>query len=161
MFTQAIRLVAASFMLAALAVAPESAAQQRAGAIVIEDAWASASNPGTNIAAGYATFRNTGGQSDRLLSVSSARAGRSETHEMRMDGAIMRMRAVQGIEIPAGGAVTLAPGGLHIMFFNVDAPFVTDQIVPVTLRFERAGAVNVDFVVLPLNARRGHDHDHH
>jgi hypothetical protein len=160
MFTQTLRVVAASFLLAAFAFVPESAAQPRVGAITIEDPWVATTNPGAAVAGGYVTLRNEGAQPDRLISAESTRAPRVELHEMNMDNGVMRMRQVQGIDVPAGDVATLRPGGLHIMFFDIDAQFQEGQRVPVVLHFERAGDVRVDFVARPRPAPGAHDHEH-
>ena len=52
-----------------------------------------------------------------------------------------------GIEIPAGATVTLAPGGLHLMFMQLKEPLVEGTKVPVTLTFEKAGTVDVEFKI--------------
>lgn len=150
MLNPVIRIIAASFMLAAVWAAPESAAQQ-APAITIEDPWAGTTNPGATVAAGYVTLRNAGAQADRLVSATSPRAGRVELHEMRMDHGVMRMRPVEGVAVPPGGEAVLQPGGLHIMFIEIDAQFVQGQRIPVTLRFERAGDVSITFIARPRN----------
>lgn len=152
-----IRLLAASFALAAIVAAPNSAAGQQAGAIVVEDPWVATTNPGATVAGGYVTLRNNGAQADRLLSAESPRA-RLQLHEMSMDGGMMQMREVAGIDIPAGGAATLAPGGYHIMFLDLTAPITNGERIPVTLHFAHQGAVQVVFVARPRNGRSGHEH---
>jgi copper(I)-binding protein len=67
-----------------------------------------------------------------------------------MDDGVMRMRAADTLTIPAGGALSLAPGGMHLMFYDVSAPFVAGESVDVRLRFARAGEVDV---TLPVRAR--------
>ena len=57
-----------------------------------------------------------------------------------------------GIEIPAGGSVTLKPGGLHLMFIDLKEPFVKGESVPVTITFERAGSVEAALAVMPIGA---------
>ncbi|MCR6645888.1 MAG: copper chaperone PCu(A)C [Terricaulis sp.] len=113
------RIVAVSFLLAGLALYP-SAHGQTHGAIAIHDPWVGTTNPGANVAAGYVTLHNNGAAPDRLLSATSPRASRVELHEMLMDNGVMRMRQVHAIALAPGGSVTLAPGGLHIMFFGVE-----------------------------------------
>ena len=67
---------------------------------------------------------------------------------MKMDGNVMRMRELEkGLEIPPGATVTLKPGGLHIMFMGLKAPFAKDAKVPVTLVFEKAGSIDVELLV--------------
>lgn len=120
-----------------------------ASSVEIRDAWASATPGGVAVAAGYMTIANPGA-ADELVSASSPRAARIEIHEMTMDGTVMRMRQVEGaLAIPAGGDVTLGPGGLHLMFMDVTQPFVEGETVPVTLTFSGAGEVQVD---LPVRA---------
>lgn len=66
---------------------------------------------------------------------------------MSMDGAVMRMRPLDRLEIPAGGTVRLGPGGNHLMFFGVSEPFAQGQNIPVRLVFEHAGTVEVTLPV--------------
>lgn len=152
------QVIAALFAAAIVAYAPPSGA--RNAAIAIDDPWAAQTNPGAIVAGGYVTLRNTGTTADRLISAASPRAQRVELHEMSMSDGMMRMRPVQGIDVPAGETATLAPGGLHIMFINIDAQFRNGEQVPVTLRFERAGAVEAVFVVRPRPSGGSGGHDH-
>jgi copper(I)-binding protein len=65
-----------------------------------------------------------------------------EVHEMKMDGDIMKMRAVQGgLDLPAGKAVELKPGGYHVMLMDLNAPLPKDSTVPLTLVFKDAKGV--------------------
>jgi copper(I)-binding protein len=71
---------------------------------------------------------------------------------MSMDGAVMRMRQIEGgLAAPAGATVTLSPGGMHLMFYGVTQPFAEGESIPVTLTFEHAGDIGV---TLPV--RRAH-----
>ncbi|PXW98087.1 hypothetical protein C7444_103181 [Sphaerotilus hippei] len=72
----------------------------------------------------------------RLLSVSSPVAGVVEIHEMAMDGQVMRMRAVPGLDLPAGKAVELKPGGYHVMLMDLKQPLKAGDSVPLTLVLE-------------------------
>ena len=75
----------------------------------------------------------------RLLSASSPAAGAVEIHEMRMDGDVMRMRALpKGLELPAGKAVQLKPGGYHLMLMDLKQPLKAGDSVVVTLLIEGA-----------------------
>ena len=78
---------------------------------------------------------------------------------MKMDGAVMRMRALEnGIALPPGQTVELKPGSYHVMFFGLKAPFVKDRQVPATLVFEKAGRIDVEFQVEALGATRPDGH---
>jgi periplasmic copper chaperone A len=106
----------------------------------IRDPWAAPTPGGVDVSAGYFTIAN-GGPADRLVAIASPRASRVEVHAMSMDGAIMRMRKIEGgLAVPASGVVTLAPGGLHLMFLGVTQPFAPGEEIAVALTFEHAGA---------------------
>jgi copper(I)-binding protein len=113
----------------------------------IENPWSRATAPGAKVAAGYMLVRNKASSPDRLLGAATSAARKVETHVTLRDGDIMRMREVQGYEIPAGGTFELKPGGPHLMFVDVRRPFKEGERIPVTLRFERAGDMKVEFRV--------------
>lgn len=115
--------------------------------VEIENPWSRATAPGAKVAAGYMVVRNKASSPDRLLGVTTTAARKVETHITVRDGEIMRMREVNGYEIPAGGTFELKPGGPHLMFVEVRQPFKEGESVPVTLRFERAGEKKVEFRV--------------
>lgn len=101
----------------------------------------------------------------KLVSASSAVAGVTEIHEMTMNNNVMRMRAIPGLELPAGKTVELKPGGYHVMLMDLKAPVSEGQKVPVSLVFEHADGkretVEVQAPVLGLDAGAGHEHGHH
>jgi periplasmic copper chaperone A len=123
------------------------------GSIVISDPWSRATPPSAMSGAGYLTLTNKGSEPDRLIAASSPAAGRVEVHEMTMNGNVMRMRELEkGLEIPAGATVKLAPGGYHLMMTGLKGPFTKGARVPVTLTFEKAGSIDVEFGVEALGA---------
>ena len=123
------------------------------GLLSITGGFLRATLPGQPVGGGYLTISNGGSADDRLLAVTSPAAGAVDLHQMRMDGDVMRMSAVpDGIVVPAGGSITLEPGGLHLMFSDLAAPLLAGEVVEVTLVFERAGEVVVVLPVLPVGA---------
>ena len=102
-------------------------------AVKVDGAWARATVPGQKGTGAFMTL--TAEQSLRLVAVSSPVAGVSEIHEMKMEGDVMRMRAMPALELPAGKAVALRPGSYHLMLMDLKQPLVKDTQVPVTLRF--------------------------
>ncbi len=140
----------------------EEAAQETsvAAEVVLHDAWAAPTPAGVDVAAGYLTISNGTGGNDRLLNATSPRAERVEVHEMAMDGAVMQMRPAPQLEIPAGQDVQLAPGGMHLMFYGVTAPFVEGQEIPVQLSFETAGTIDVSLPVRRIGAGAEHSAEH-
>jgi copper(I)-binding protein len=94
--------------------------------------------------AGYLTIRNNGADDDWLVAAASDLARKTELHSMTMDNGVMRMRQVEGgIPVPAGGTVTLAPGGYHIMLIGLKAPLHAGQAYDVTLDFRHAGPMTI------------------
>ncbi len=123
------------------------------GALKITGAWAKAMLPGQPVGGGYLTIENAGAETDRLVAVSSAASPDVQIHEMKMEGEVMKMRALpDGLEIPAGGKVEMQPGGYHLMFTAVPAPFKQGDVLKVRLKFEKAGEVEVALPVEAANA---------
>jgi hypothetical protein len=131
-------------------LASSAAAQNTSNAgLAFDTPWVRASAPGQKNGAGYVQIQNKSTQTDRLISATTANVGRVELHTIINENGVAKMRQVQGIDVPAGASATLAPGGFHIMFMGLNAPFKAGEIVPVTLRFEKAGEVNVNFEIKP------------
>lgn len=120
----------------------------RLGALRIGAPWARPTPAGAPTAAGYLTVTNTGPGPDRLLGASSPSVARIEIHQMTMTDNIMRMRqVVGGLAIAPGQTLSIAPEGYHLMMIAPKHPFVAGQMIPATLRFEKAGAINIVFSV--------------
>lgn len=83
----------------------------------------------------------TARQSMRLVGVKSAVAAVSEVHEMKMEADVMKMRQVNGVDLPAGVAVELKPGGFHVMLMDLKQPILPNSTVPLTLLFRDAKGV--------------------
>lgn len=93
----------------------------------------------------------SGGQ---LVSASTPVAGIVEIHEMAMEGQVMKMRVLpNGLPLPAGKAVSLAPGGFHIMMMDLKQPLKVGEKVPVSLVVRAQGkteVLNLDVEVRPM-----------
>ena len=151
--------LAAAPALPALAAAPAAAQEARAGDLAVQRPWARAAGQGAT-GAGFLSISNRGAAADRLLSASSPMARAMELHSMVRDGDVMRMRPVDAIDVPGGQTVTLRPGGLHLMLIGLSQPLRQGETVPVTLRFERAGEVQVALPVQAAGAREPAPHRH-
>ena len=135
------------------ATAPAMADDYKLGSLEIGNPWTRATPPTAPTGGGFLTITNKGTTPDRLIAVRSPASGKVELHEMKMDGNIMRMREIdKGIEIPPGATVELKPGGFHIMFMELKAPFAKDAKVPLTLVFEKAGSIDVELAVQGMGA---------
>lgn len=117
-----------------------------------EQPWARATAPQQKVGGAYVTL--TSPVDDRLMGASSPVAGRAEVHEMTMDGQVMRMREQKdGIALPAGKPVALAPGGYHIMLMDLHKSLVAGQVIAIQLRFQHAPPMDVEVRVAPIGAQ--------
>jgi periplasmic copper chaperone A len=129
----------------------------KAGAITIVHPYARATAAGQPTGGGFMKVANAGGN-DKLLSVSAEVSKSVELHEMKMEGDVMKMRQVEGIELQAGKTVELKPGGYHVMFIGLKAPLKAGDSFPVKLKFEKAGEVTVNVKVEAPGAEHGAKH---
>jgi copper(I)-binding protein len=115
-------------------------AKENNDAVAVKDAWVRTSVQGQKATGAFMTI--TAKDGGKLVSASTPVAGVVEVHEMKMDGDIMRMRAVTGgLDLPAGKAVELKPGGYHVMLMDLKAALPKDSTVPLTLVFKNAKGV--------------------
>ena len=145
---------------AALAVAlalSGPALAQPAPAVRADQPWARATAPQQQVGAAYVTLTSPAG--DRLVGASSPLAARVEVHEMRMDGPVMQMRELpDGLPLLPGQAVTLKPGGYHMMLVNLARPLRAGESIPVQLRFQNAPPLDLQFQVGSPGARGPEGH---
>jgi len=109
--------------------------------------------------------RITSAQGGRLVSASSPVAGVVEIHEMAMSGDVMKMRALpNGLDLPAGKAVELKPGGYHVMLMDLKQQLKAGDTVPVTLVIEGADkkreTVEIKAPVKAMNPTAAPQHKH-
>lgn len=115
------------------------------GGIELGTAWARAT-VGKNGAA-YIKLTNTTDADDKLVAAKTAVAKRAELHTHLMEDGVMKMRPVDDIPLPAGEAVALEPGGLHVMLMGLTAPLQKGKSFMLTLEFEKAGSIGVNVKV--------------
>ena len=152
--TSTLRTLAYAVFFAALLAVPACAEEVNAGDLVITQAWSRATPGGAKIAGAYLTIENRGSTADRLIGGSGNVAARVEVHEMAMKNGVMTMRALdKGLAIEPGKTVKLAPGGYHLMLFDLKNPLKQGDKVPLTLEFEKAGNVNLSFEVQGVGAQ--------
>jgi len=133
------------------------------GNLHIEHPWSRAMPPVAPTAAAYFVVHNKGSDADRLLSASTPVAGKAELHEHIHADGLMKMQQVQNVTIPAGGEVKFEPMGYHVMLFNLKQQAKDGERFPLTLTFEKAGAVEVEIAVqadAPVSADHAEKHHH-
>lgn len=102
----------------------------------ISNVWMRETMPGQVVGGVYMDIVSAGDA--RLLSATSAVAGKVEIHNMTMEKGVMKMFPVEGIDLPAGKTVKLAPGGYHIMLFDLKQGFKKGDSAQITLTIEDA-----------------------
>lgn len=122
-----------------LVVSGAAWAHADAAHVKAENAWARASVPGQQASGAF--MRLTAEEPLKLVGVETSAAAVAEVHEMKMDGDVMRMRAIEALDLPKGVAVELKPGGYHLMLQQLKAPLLKDTQVPLTLVFKDAKGV--------------------
>jgi copper(I)-binding protein len=137
-----------------LSLTAAAAAQEfKAGPLEVDHPWSRATPKGAKVAAGYLTIKNTGADPDRLVSGTSPVAGKLEFHQMSMDKGVMKMRPVpDGIAIKPGETVELKPNSFHIMMMDLKQPIERGKPFKASLTFEKAGPVEVEFMVVAPGA---------
>jgi copper(I)-binding protein len=126
-------LVAAALTVAGLLFSANSIAQE----VTVRNVWARATAPGQNTASIYLEIVSNADAA--LVGVTSPLAKSAQMHTMRTEGGVMKMRAMQRIELPARKSVTFAPGGLHIMLAGIGRPLREKEKIPLELAIEGAG----------------------
>lgn len=153
----------AAVLLGALIAAPVlSTPGFAAEAVNVGNAWARATAPGQKAAGAYMEIISAADAA--LVGVETPVAARAELHSMSMDGGVMRMRALEKIDLPARKAVKLAPGGFHVMLLDIKQPLKAGDKVPLTLTVRGAGAalstIKVEAEVRAVGAAAAHSPGH-
>ena len=130
--------------------------------LTVKEPWVRATVPQQTATGAF--MQITAPKAARLVEARSSVAGLVQIHEMSMSDNVMRMREVAGIDLPAGKAVELKPGGYHVMLMDLKAPIAEGQVVPLTLVVEHADKkrenVEVKATARPLGATGDMPHGH-
>lgn len=102
--------------------------------VTISDAWVRANAPGQTVGAAYMTLSSP--QNSTLVSVESPVASSVEIHSMSMQNGVMKMRHLDALPIQAGKPAKLAPGGFHLMLFDLNGPLKAGDQVTFKLHFK-------------------------
>ena len=130
-----------------LAATPLAAEDFTVGDLVVEQPVAAASAKLAKTGAGYMAITNTGDMPDRLLAVKADFPMVQVHASVEQDGVARMVHLENGIELLPGETVTLAPGGLHVMFMGLGEPLVEGETIDATLVFEKAGDLDVIFTI--------------
>jgi hypothetical protein len=138
-----------------LAVSALAACGGGGAKITVTDAWARSSPMVAGAGAAYMKIENAGTEADALVGAASPVAATVEVHETYetgmespapsdgTGGGMMGMRPIDRLEIPAGEAVELKPGGYHIMLIGLPQELKAGDTIEITPKFEKAGKITV------------------
>lgn len=149
------KIFAVLFIAASLLAACAPAAKSDAAQNGIEISQAKILLPGGNAMGGvnmdsslaaFMQIKNTSSTADQLVGVSADFADAS-LHETKMDGSMMTMNEIPGIDLPAGGTVELKSGSYHIMLMNLKKNLMIGDTVTLNLEFKNAGKISINVKV--------------
>jgi copper(I)-binding protein len=128
----------------------------------VKQAWVRATVPQQTATGAYMQIKAS--KDARLVEIRSDVASVAELHEMVMEGNVMKMRAVSGLDLPAGKAVELKPGGYHVMLLGLKQPLKAGDSVPITLviesRDKQRESVEINAKVHAPNMPAASEHKH-
>ena len=137
-----------------LGVAPMTALAHefKVGDLEIVHPWSRATGQ-ARPAVGYLKIRNNGATADRLLGATTRIAAHVMLHTNVIENGVAKMSPAEGVEIPPGAEIVLAPkGDYHLMIMGLKQPLVEGDTFPVTLIFEHAGKIEVTFATAAAGA---------
>ena len=130
--------------------------------VTVKDPWVRATVPAQKATGAF--MHITSAQDARLVEASSPVAGVVEVHEMTMEKDVMKMRAIKGLDLPAGKTVELKPGGYHVMLMDLKQQMKEGDTVPVTLVVEgkdkKRSTVELKAPVKPLTTASKAEPEH-
>jgi|SRR4029077_16445062 copper(I)-binding protein len=150
-------LKAATLAVAALTFGPGTpfaqVAEYGAGNIKIVAPWTRATPESAKVGGGFMTLTNAGNEPDRLIGGSTEVSGALEIHEIHIVNGVAMMRQVNpGIGLKPGASVVLKPFSHHLMMLDLKEPLKAGQTIKGKLIFEKAGSIDIQYVVVPMGA---------
>lgn len=150
----------------AILLALGASAWAQSAAVDVQGAWARATVQGQKATGAF--MKLTAKENAKLVSASSPVAGVVEIHEMKMEENVMKMRAIPSLDLPAGKAVELKPGGYHVMLMDLKEPLKKETTIPITLEVkDDKGVESKVELTVPVSLKSpsgmggmGHQHGH-
>ena len=139
-----------------LPLAANVAADGVADKITVNDPYVRAVPPVVKTSAAFMQFQNNDAAEQVLVSASTPAAATVELHMHTMDEGVMRMRQIADVRLPPKETVSLQPGGLHIMLFDLAAPLNPGDRVPITLTFGDGSSKQISAQVRSVKSMMQH-----
>lgn len=106
--------------------------------VLVQNAWVRSTNAGQSVGAAYMTL--TSPQDAQLVAIESDVTKSVEIHSMSMQDGVMKMRMLDALPLAAGKPYNLAPGGFHLMLFDLKKPLNVGEPVNFVLHFKKTDA---------------------
>ena len=117
--------------------------------VAVIDSWARANAPGQTVGAAYMTFISA--QDSTFVKAETTIASSVEIHSMKMSNGVMKMRMLNELPLSAGKPEKLAPGGFHLMLFDLKKQLIAGENIDLTLTFkDNTGKLTQQQLVLPI-----------
>jgi len=143
-----------------LALAPGAVQSVVAQGIEVKEPWIRGTVQGQTATGAFMEI--TSKAPARLVAAASPVANAVEIHNMKMEGGIMKMFAVDGVDLPANKTVKFGPGGYHVMLLDLKQTLKAGDRVPLKLTFELPGrkkeTVDLSVEVRGVTGERKHGH---
>jgi len=118
-------------LLAAVLLSPLA----NAADIMLHSPYARATPPNAATSAVFVDIMNHSDKDRAIVSATTPAAGKVELHDVIMQGEVMKMRQIDQIDLPAQSHISLKPGSLHIMLFELTKPLVEGEAIEVEVTF--------------------------
>lgn len=115
--------------------------------LMVHNAWVRSAPPSAKVLAAYMNIMNMSAENRALTGVSSRLCETVEMHKTEMHGSMMRMVPQEKLIIPAGGALTLEPGGFHLMLINPKSEVREGDRIDMELKFDDGSTLHVKMPV--------------
>lgn len=112
----------------------------------VEAAWSRPAAQGAT-GGGFMILANPDKSGDALVAAASPIAREVQIHQSSMKNGIASMQRLERVPVAAGGRVTFAPGGYHLMLMGLTQTLKSGDTIPVTLTFASGAKVKASFVV--------------
>jgi copper(I)-binding protein len=129
--------------------------EYRTDSLRIDHPFARATPPGARTGVVFFIVANAGNVTDRLLRASTPIAAGVVLHQTTFEDGVMKMRAVPSVEVRPGGRLELKPNGYHLMLLDLKQPLKLGEKFPLTLTFQRGGAILLSVLVEDMGATPG------
>jgi copper(I)-binding protein len=149
-----------AFLPAAAGITLAWAHEATSKGVTVAHPWVRAAPEGATLSSAYLEIKTDKHTADRLVSVASPVAGRTEIHSETMEGGVMKLRPLDGLNLTPGESHVLKPSGEHIMLLDLKQPLKEGDLVELTLNFEKAGPIGMEATVEPAGALGPHGFDH-